>query len=245
MMKIANFFILICLVAFDLCAKGNALVDQHLATDRARSARAEVQVPSLQTAQEPAVVFAHRFLDLESISMPEQWNGLAIFFLDTPKPQWNKAHVVDIVDVGVDPEDDTTDVSISTNWLGDLDLSLQLSNYPSRRLPLIVPSTSACFGDHYFGFDLVLSHSRQDRTANGSVEQSERQLAWKIKNYSFEPIITLDAAIRYVKEMSTKIANPAIKKNASRTLAILNYFHNRPGKPLPSKLASAAGGACG
>lgn len=195
--------------------------------------------------QESPLIFAHRFLDLESASMPKQWNKLSMFFVDTPKPQWNKVHIVDIVDVGVDPEDSATDVSISTNWLGDLNLSLQLSSYPSMRLPLTVPSTSACFGDHYFDFDLVLSHSRQERTGNGSVHQSRDQSVWKVKESSFEPIITLAAAIHYVTEISSEATDRAKKENASRTLAILNYFHNHPGKPLPSKLSSGAGNICG
>lgn len=195
--------------------------------------------------QESPLIFAHRFLDLESASMPKQWNKLSIFFIDTPKPQWNKVHIVDIVDIGVDPEDSATDVSISTNWLGDLNLSPQLSGYPSMRLPLTVPSTSACYGDHYFDFDLVLSDNRQERAENGLVQQPKDQSVWKIKESSFEPIITLATAIRYVTEISSKATDRAKKENASRTVAILNYFRNHPDKPLPSKLASGAGHICG
>lgn len=230
MMKV-NYVILICLVALGMPENTNAQANQYRATATV-SAREEVRLQPAQTAQESPPAFAHRFLDVERISMPEQWNELSSFFAGTPKPQWNKVHIVDIVDVGVENQGDTADVSVSTNWLGDLNGTLQLSSYPSRRLPLTVPSASACYGDHYFDFDLVLS------------QPSKGNSAWKVKKSSFEPIITLDAAIRYVTETNSKTTDPTRKENAPRTLSILNYFHNHPGKPLPNKLASRAGNGC-
>ena len=243
-MKLLNSLMFICLLAVDLYPKTKAPLNQYFEVSRSKIfSQANMQAQLPQPAHESPSEVAHRFLDRESTSLPDQWNGLSSFFVDTPKPKWNEVHVVDIVDVGIDTEGDTTDVSISTNWLGDLDLSIRLSNYPSRRLPFVFPSASACFGDHYFGFDLVLSDEYSATEKNGLVKQSKGPLAWRIKDRSFEPLLTLEAAIRYVTEMRDKTADPVTKKNASKTLTILHSFQQ--GKPLPKGLTIGAGNGCG
>lgn len=120
-------------------------------------------------------------------------------------------------------------VTISTNSLGDLDSSLRLSDYPPIRLPLAVPSTSACYGDDFFEFDLLLA--------------SKRPVGWRIEDAPFEPLVTLDTAMRYAKQVSDKSTEPIVKRNATRTLSILNYY--KKGKPLPAELSSGASGGCG
>jgi len=195
------------------------------------------------TAQESPSEVAQRFFDLESNATPGQWSKLAKFFVETPKPQWNKVHIVDVVDKGVDTNGNSTFVVISTNALGDLDLSLRLSNYPPMRLPLVTPSASACYGDARFAFNLVLSDKRWEIATGGTVKEFDGPPAWRIEDTFFEPFISLDAAIRYVTQTRNKIADPVLKRNAGKTLSILKYY--KQGKPLPDELSSGASGGCG
>ena len=194
------------------------------------------------TQQSPSEV-AHRFLRLESGLLPDQWSQLSDFFARVPRPQWDKVHIVDVVHISTDTKGNSSHVSISTNSLGELDSSLRLSDYPPMRLPLGVPSTSACYGDDYFGFNLLLSGKRRVATQSGAADQFERPLAWRIGDASFEPLITLDTAIRYVSGMREKAKAPAVKKNATRSLRILEYY--KQGKFLPDELSSDATGGCG
>jgi hypothetical protein len=199
------------------------------------------QLPGI--AKESPSDVAHRFISLESGLLPDQWSQLVDFFVETPKPKWNKVHIVDVVDMGINTNGDSSDVSISTNSLGELDSSLRLSNYPLMRLPLVTPSASACYGDDYFGFNLLLSDRHWEIATGGTVKEFEGPLAWRIEDSSFEPLITLDTAIRYVRQVREKTIDPVVKKHAARTLSILNYY--RQGKPLPSELSSDASGGCG
>src|SRR6267378_728744 len=70
---------------------------------------------------------ARRFVRLESNLLPDQWSQLAGFFIQTPKPKWNKVYIVDVVDISIDTKGTSSHVSISTNSLGELDSSLRLS----------------------------------------------------------------------------------------------------------------------
>ena len=47
---------------------------------------------------------------------------------------------------------------------------------------------------------------------------------WRIKGPLPEPVVTVDAAIRYVSEVKAKTRDAAIRKNAERTLAALKHF---------------------
>ena len=194
-------------------------------------------------AKESPLEIARRFVHLESGLLPGQWSELTNFFVETPKPQWNKVHVIDVVDIGIDTNEDLSDVSISTNSLGELDSSLRLSNYPSMRLPPDSASASACYGDDYFGFNLLLSDKHWEIAPGGAAKQFNGPLAWRIEDTSFEPLITLDTAIRYVRQVRDKTTDPVVKTNAARTLTILKYY--KKGKPLPDELSSGASGGCG
>jgi hypothetical protein len=201
------------------------------------------QISSKQVNQKSPSEVAHRFLRLESGLLPDQWSQLSDFFARVPRPQWDKVHIVDVVHIGIDTRGNSSHVSLSTNSLGDLDSSLRLSDYPPMRLPLGVPSTSACYGDDYFGFSLLLSGKQRAVTQSGAADQFERPLAWRIDDSSFEPLITLDTAIRYVSRMREKAEDPSMKKNATRSLRILGYY--KRGKFLPDELSSGATAGCG
>jgi hypothetical protein len=201
------------------------------------------QISSKQVNQKSPSEVAHRFLRLQSSLLPDQWSRFSDFFTQIPNPLWDKVHVVDVVHVSIDTKGNSSHVSISTNSLGELDSSLRLSDYPLMRLPLGVPSTSACYGDDYFEFNLLLSGKQRVATQSGAADQSERPLAWRIDDTSFEPLFTLDAAIRYVNWMREKAKDPAVKKNATRSLRILEYY--KQGVFLPDVLASGATGGCG
>jgi len=210
---------------------------------------ADAQVPtaakisSKQIKQSSPSEVAHRFIRLESSLLPDEWSTLSDFFVQAPKPHWNKVDIVDVIAIGVETKGNSSHVSISTNSLGELDSSLRLSDYPPKRLPPGVPTTSACYGDDYFEFNLRLSGNRRAITQSGAAEQFERPIAWRIDDSSFYPLITLDTAIRYVRRMRENAKDPAVKKNAARSLRILEYY--KQGKFLPDELSSDATGGCG
>jgi len=207
----------------------------------------EIKNGTLPLAQQGASGVVRDFIQLESQAGPDQWGPLARFFLETPKPDWNKVNIVDIVDAGADSafsiEKNKAEVEILTNSLGQLDSSLRLSDYPSFRIPLVTPSASACYGDDRFGFTLALSSKHRKTAPGGSMAEHEAPLAWRIEVTSFEPLITLDTAIRYVKQARDMTTNEDVKRNAARTLNILQYY--KLGKPLPENLSSPEPGGCG
>lgn len=196
-------------------------------------------------AKERAAKVAARFIQLEKNLLPGQWSQLSGFFVETPKPKWDRVHVVDIVDVGTDVEShedaSVTEAEVATNSLGDLDASLRLHDYPSMRLPLTAPSASACFGDDRFGFSLLLTEKHWE--IGKDVRELDGPPAWRIEDTAFQPLITLDTAIRYVKQASEKTTDPIAKRNAATTLRILNAY--KQGRPLPGELSSEATGGCG
>jgi hypothetical protein len=203
----------------------------------------EPRKSSEATDQKSPLGVARRFVRLESNLPPDQWSQLADFFTQTPKPKWNKVYIADVVGVGVETKGSSSHVTISTNSLGELDSSLRLSDYPPKRLPLGVPTTSACYGDDYFEFNLLLSGKERVVTQSGAADQFERPLAWRIDDTSFEPLITLDTAIRYVRRMREKAKDPALKKNATRSLRILEYY--KQGMFLPDELSMDSTSGCG
>ena len=199
--------------------------------------------PSEATDQKSPLGVARRFVRLESNLLPDQWGQLANFFTQTPKPNWNKASIVDVININAETKGNSSHVTISTNSLGELDSSLRLSDYPLMRLPLGVPSTSACYGDDYFEFNLLLSGKQRVGTQSGAADQFERLPAWRIEDTSFEPLITLDTAIRYITRMREKTKDSAVKKNATRSLRILEYY--KQGRLLPDELSRDATSGCG
>jgi hypothetical protein len=186
---------------------------------------------------------AQRFVSLESDLLPDQWSQLAEFFAETPKPLWNRVHVVDVVRTSVGTNEDSAEVEVSTNSLGELDESLRLWNYPQWRLPPNNPGASACYGDHRFAFSLLLSGKHWEIAPNGSVKEFDGPLAWRIEDTSFQPLITLKTAIRYVRQVREKTTDPVVKRNAASTLRILEYY--KQGKPLPHGLSTGGKGGCG
>lgn len=196
-----------------------------------------------EAAKESPADTARRFVQLEGDLMPGRMTNLAEFFVETPNPQWEKVFIVDIVGASVDANGDSAEVTVSTNVLGDLDKSLRLSNYPSMRLPLDVPSASACFGDFSFGFTMLLSHKHWETGADGTVKELDGAFAWRVEDAHFTPLVTLDTAIRYVGQAREKTTDRVVKMNAARTLTILEYY--RRGKPLPVNLCSETSHGCG
>ncbi|MGA2274870.1 MAG: hypothetical protein ABSH00_15035 [Bryobacteraceae bacterium] len=225
----------------DPAIKYNA--ERTLAILKSLSTGAPMPAGPAGVAKESPSDVAHRFVPMERGSLPDQWNQLAGFFVETPRPEWNRVHIVDVVHVGVDTNGDSSYVWISTNSLGELDSSLRLSNYPSMRLPLDTPSASACYGDVRFVFSLVLSDKHWEIAPDGTAKELNGPLAWRIEDASFEPLMTLDTAIRYVRQARDKTTDPVVKMKAARTLTILKYY--RQSKPLPSELSSDASEGCG
>jgi hypothetical protein len=225
----------------DPAIKYNA--ERTMAILKSLSAGTPLAAQPVGVAKESPSDFARRFVTLESGLLPDQWNELTNFFVETPKPHWNKVHIIDIVNTGVDTNEDSTEVEVSTNSLGDLDLSLRISNYPSMRLPLVTPSASACYGDDRFGFNLLLSNKHWEIATDGTAKELNGPLAWRVEDASFEPLITLDTAIRYVIRTRDKTADPVIKMNAAKTLSILKHY--KQGRPLPDGLSSGVAGRCG
>ena len=194
--------------------------------------------PAGTTKESPSKI-AQRFVRQESRLLPGQWSELAIFFVETPKPQWDKAWIVDIAGIDVDINGDFGHVSVSTNSLGHLDSSLRLLEYPSGP----PAADSACLGDDYFGFNMLLSERHWQTATDGTVKEIDGPLGWRIEDTSFEPLLTLDTSIRYVTQVRDQTTDPVVKRHASRTLSILNYY--KQGKPLPNELASHASRGCG
>lgn len=219
--------------------------DRTLAILRSLSTGAPVSAsaPTSGFAKESPSQLVKRFISVESRSLPSDWNGLSNFFVETPKPNWNKVHIIDLVDTGATTDGELTKAGISTNSLGDLDSSALLSNYPSMRTPLVVPSASACYGDDMFGFTLLLTDKYWEIAKDGAVRQIDGPFAWRVEDTSFEPLITLDTAIRYVRQISSKSTDTVVKANAARTLSILKYY--KQGKFLPATLTSSEPGGCG
>ncbi|MGB6874392.1 MAG: hypothetical protein WBD87_00015 [Candidatus Acidiferrales bacterium] len=203
-------------------------------------------LPSLQPIGKPlesASEIARQFIDLESRLTPDRWGQLAKFFAETPKPLWDHATIVDVVGTGASANGDSAEAEVSTNSLGELDSSMRLSKYPQFRQPLDGSSASACFGDDRFGFDLLLSTEHWETAKDGTVEELNGPLAWRVEGGFFGPLLNLDTAIRYVTQTRDKTSDPAVKMNAAKTLRILNYYQR--GKPAPDNLSSESSGGCG
>ena len=206
------------------------------------SAGRPMPIQPTEAMKESAADTARQFVQLEGDLMPGRMTDLAEFFAETPNPHWEKVFIVDIVGTSVDTSGDSAEVTVSTNGLGYLDESLRLSNYPSMRLPLDVPTASACFGDFRFGFSMLLSNKHWKTTMDGTVQELDGPPAWRIEDSHFTPLITLDTAIRYVGQAREKATDRVVKMNAARTLTILEYY--RRGKPLPVNLCSDAPQGC-
>jgi hypothetical protein len=147
---------------------------------------------------------------------------------------------VDVVGTAVETNGHSTDVNLSTNALGELDTSLRLWNYPRWRGN---SETNACYGDDMFSFSLVYSEKHSEIATHGTAKEPNAPRAWKVEDPSFEPLINLDTAVRYVTLGRDKSADPVVKRNAAKTLTILNYY--KQGKLLPAQLSSGGTGGCG
>ena len=192
------------------------------------------------TPRESSSKLVRRFIALESRSTPGEWDRVAEFFAVTPKPMWDHVYIVDVVGMGTDENGDSADAEVSTNSLGELDSSMQLSNYPAMRQPLDGSSNSACFGDDRFGFSLLLSRKYWRATKSGALKELGGPLAWRIEDTSFVPLVDLDTAIRYVRRAGEEASDPKTKRNAARSLRILESY--KEGRPLPAELAAHASG---
>jgi hypothetical protein len=196
--------------------------------------------------QQSASQVAQQFFDLESQSGPDRWNRLEKYFLETPKPLWNQVQIVDLVGLGADEagikvNPDTCEVRFSMNVLGQLDSSLKLSNYIRLRIPL--PNASSCNGQDLFDFTMLLSELHWEIGSDGTVKEIKGPAAWRIEHPYFLPLLTLEAAIRYVTEKRATATDALVKKNADRTLVILKDYQQ--GIPLPNYLCLGSGGGCG
>jgi hypothetical protein len=224
----------------DPAIKYNA--EKTIAILKSLSARGTLPSHIQAIANESPLHIFHRFLRKESVLLPDQWSQLTSFFAETPKPHWNKVHIVDVVGIGIDTNGNSTEVGVSTNSLGQLDVSLRLSNYPAWRMPPGDSGASACYGDDRFAFSLLLTDKHWQIATDRAPKEVDGPLGWRIEDTSFQPLITLNTAIRYVRESSKKTTDPGVKTNAARTLSILNYY--KQGKPLPAELAPHTSSGC-
>jgi hypothetical protein len=200
--------------------------------------------PQLKPAGKPSESASRvvaQFIALESRLTPDEWDQLAKFFVETPKPMLDRVEIVDVVGSGAYADWDTAHAELDTNSLGVLDSSMRLSKYPMFRQPLDGSSASACFGDYRIDFDLLLSSEHWEAAKDGTVQQLNGPLAWRVEYFS--PLLNLDTAIRYVTQTRDKTADPAVKLNAVKTLRILNFY--KEGKPVPNKLYAESSGGCG
>ena len=225
----------------DPAIKYNA--EKTMAILKRLSAGGPLPAQPVEGAKESPIRSARGFMRLEIGLLPDQWNQLTDFFVETPKPQRNSVHIVDIVGTGADTNGDSTEVQVSTNSLGKLDASLRLWNYPPWRLPPGNPGASACYGDDRFVFRLLLSDKQWQIATDGSAKRLDVPFAWRIEDPSFPPSLSLDTAMRYVRQMREKTSDPVVKSNAVRTLNILDYYEHS--KPLPAELSSDVRGGCG
>jgi hypothetical protein len=69
-------------------------------------------------------------------------------------------------------------------------------------------------------FSLVLTHAQPDGSGN-STPPTEPAAEWKFEGYLRIRSATIPAAIKYVKQMRDRSTDPAIRKNADRTIAAL------------------------
>ncbi len=191
--------------------------------------------------EQPASEVTAQFIALESRLTPDQWDQLARFFVETPKPKLDHVEVVDIVGTAVGAEGDKANAEVDFNSLGTLDTSMRLSKYPTLRPPMpFAGSVDACMGDG-LGFFLMLSTEHWAIAKDGTVKELNGPLAWRVEY--FAPVLSLDTAIRYVTQARDKTSDPAVGLNAVKTLRILNYY--KRGKPLPDNLEPKSSGACG
>jgi hypothetical protein len=217
---------------------------QTLATLASIAAGTPPPEPVAHSTLESSQSVAKRFVDLESGGKgltPGGWAELAEFFAETPKPRLDSMDIVDFVGVGSTDIEDKADAEIRTNSLGHLDSSLRLTDYPELRL--MEGGASACYGDYSFGFSLQLLDNHWNIAPDGTVNAVPGPLTWRIRESSQEPVITLATAIRYVRAMGAKATDSAVKRNAHRTLAILNLY--RQYRPLPKNMLSPNSDGCG
>jgi hypothetical protein len=69
-------------------------------------------------------------------------------------------------------------------------------------------------------FPLILTHAQPDGSGN-STPPTEPAAEWKFEGYLRIRSATIPAAIKYVKQMRDRSTDPAIRKNADRTIAAL------------------------
>src|SRR5260370_12291729 len=122
------------------------------------------------------------------------------------------------MDMNGKTDEESSEVAVAVLPLGELESSLRLSNYKPYRLPR---NNSACNCDNYLGFTLVLSNKHWQIAPDGTVEELDGPLTWRIENTFFSPIITLNTAIRSVSQMRDNTRDLIIKNNAAEDLAML------------------------
>lgn len=216
-----------------------------LAVLRSLSAGVPLPVQPARAVQQSASERALQFIDLETRMGPDQWADLTKFFMETPNPLWNEIQIIDGVGTAASPEGKginaaTSTIQFSADSLGELDSSLRLSNYPAVRIP--PGSASACDADFRFEFTMLLTDVHWEIAPDGAVRQINGPYEWRFEEHNFMPLITLDTAIRYVTGGRAKTSNTAIKKNADRTLTILNLY--KQSVPLPDYLRCNSGVGC-
>jgi hypothetical protein len=70
-------------------------------------------------------------------------------------------------------------------------------------------------------FSLVLTHAQTDGSGNGAPPTASPMAEWKFEGDLHIRSATIPAAIKYVKQMRDRSTDPAIRKNADRTIAAL------------------------
>src|ERR1700723_776630 len=109
-----------------------------------------------------------------------------------------------------------TQVTVDYNVWGGLDSSFSFTSLggPLQNQPRPIPE----------GFELIHLNSQSERQPQGS-SQTAGSEEWKIVKYPPEPHISLEEAIRYVRETGFASRSALLRSNAQRTLAELQKLY--------------------
>lgn len=150
---------------------------------------------------------------------PDGWREAATFFVRPGPPQQRKIIGVIFKKYSVDQawvKGDRAEIHVGYDDAGEIDNSLRFS-LPQQ--------------DPRFEYKTTVVHhlvrtDRQWEIGPDGVTEKEVSgpLAWRIEGPTGDPFVTVDTAIRYVRDRRNKTTDPNIRKNAEATLAKLLKF---------------------
>jgi hypothetical protein len=98
-----------------------------------------------------------------------------------------------------------------TDFFGSIDSDLRYK--PADPTSSILPAI--------YDYSLVFTNRHIDVGESGATEETLGTWEWKIEGPQYERWATVGRAIIYVREMRDKANDPAIKRNADKTIAVL------------------------